>query len=148
MGNRKPPSPSQIDEEYEQWEMSIHVFAADAVQARDQPMTGADLRARIDALGVPYALIASWLGLTIDGLHKQLRGDRAVSPQTALLLGHIEHEARLIRVGIEDQHGEVDEQRWRRETRRYARAAAQRSTARHGAGKPLKRRRLNSGWKP
>jgi hypothetical protein len=93
-------------------------------------MTGAELRARVDAIGVPYALIAPWLGLTIDGLHKQLRGDRAVTPQTALLLGNIETSARSIRVGIEDAQGKVDEERWRHETRRYAREAAQHTRAR------------------
>jgi hypothetical protein len=68
--------------------------AVDRVAAwvRANPMTGAELRARIDTLGVSYVQAARWLGLTVDGLHKQMRGARAVSTQTALLYWLIEKE--------------------------------------------------------
>jgi hypothetical protein len=63
------------------------------------PVSGAELRARIDRLGFPYARVAGWLGLSVDGLHKQMRGDRKVTPQTVLVLIEIEqgfmHQANL-----------------------------------------------------
>jgi hypothetical protein len=55
------------------------------------PISGAELRARIERLGFPYARVAGWLGLSADGLHKQMRGDRKVTPQTMLVLIQIEH---------------------------------------------------------
>jgi hypothetical protein len=59
------------------------------------PTSGAELRARIDRLGFPYARVAGWLGLSADGLHKQMRGDRKVTPQTMLVLIRIEHDFML-----------------------------------------------------
>ena len=64
-------------------------FDGTAHYARE-PVTGAELRARIDHLNVPYARIAGWLGLSVDGLHKQMRGDRRVTPQTVLALTQVE----------------------------------------------------------
>jgi hypothetical protein len=40
-------------------------------------MTGDKLRAAIDGWQVPYSRAAGWLGLSVDGLHKQMRGTRA-----------------------------------------------------------------------
>jgi hypothetical protein len=53
-------------------------------------MTGAELRERLDRLGRPYTRLAALLGLSIDGLHKQMRGDRAVSRQTEIILEQLE----------------------------------------------------------
>jgi hypothetical protein len=53
-------------------------------------MTGAELRQRLDRLGRPYTRLAPLLGLSIDGLHKQMRGDRPVTRQTELLLEKLE----------------------------------------------------------
>lgn len=53
-------------------------------------MTGAELRRRLDRQNRPYTALAPLLGLSIDGLHKQMRGERAVSRQTELLLEHLE----------------------------------------------------------
>ena len=46
-------------------------------------ITGDELRTRIDRLG-----------LTINGLQKQMRGERRVSRQTEMLLGYVEKEGR------------------------------------------------------
>jgi hypothetical protein len=53
-------------------------------------MTGAQLRQRIDKLGVYYTEAAKLLGLSLPGLHHQLRGERAVTRQTEMLLERIE----------------------------------------------------------
>jgi hypothetical protein len=45
------------------------------------------LRARIDALGLTYVDAARQLGLTVDGLHKAMRGERRVGRQTEIILG-------------------------------------------------------------
>jgi hypothetical protein len=55
-----------------------------------QVADGADLRARICRLGISQTEAARRLGLTTDGLAKQLSGARPVSRQTALLLQHLE----------------------------------------------------------
>jgi hypothetical protein len=39
-----------------------------------------------------YAQAAERLGLTLAGLNKQMRGERSVSRQTAIILGMIEVE--------------------------------------------------------
>jgi hypothetical protein len=57
-------------------------------------MTGNELRERIDRLGLPYVEAAPLLGLTISGLHHQMRGERPVTRQTELLLDRLEHERR------------------------------------------------------
>ena len=53
-------------------------------------MEGAELRRRLDQLGVSYTRLAPLLGLTIHGLQHQMRGVRAVSRQTELLLEQLE----------------------------------------------------------
>jgi hypothetical protein len=53
-------------------------------------MTGIELRRRLDRLGRSYTELAPLLGLSITGLHKQMRGERAVSRQTELLLEQLE----------------------------------------------------------
>jgi len=53
-------------------------------------MDGAELRRRLDRLGRPYTQLAPLLGLSINGLHKQMRGERAVSRQTEMLLEQLE----------------------------------------------------------
>jgi hypothetical protein len=53
-------------------------------------MTGNELRERIDRLGLRYTEAARQLGLSTMGLHHQMRGERAVSRQTELLLEQLE----------------------------------------------------------
>ena len=53
-------------------------------------MTGEELRVRIRALGFTYREAAEYLGLTLDGLNKQMRSVRPVGRQTELLLGYVE----------------------------------------------------------
>jgi hypothetical protein len=54
-------------------------------------ISGDELRARIKRLGMTYAEAAEGLGLTLDGLNKQMRGVNAVSRQTAIILDCLEH---------------------------------------------------------
>jgi hypothetical protein len=54
--------------------------------AQSRTISGDELRARIDKLGLPYRHAAPLLGLTLDGLNKQMRGDRKVGRQTELIL--------------------------------------------------------------
>jgi hypothetical protein len=61
-------------------------------------MTGDELRRRIAGMGLPYTETAHLLGLSIGGLHHQLRGERAVSQQTEMLLDHIELIGALARI--------------------------------------------------
>jgi len=49
-------------------------------------ISGAELRERIGRLELTHVEAARRLGLTEDGLYKQMRGDRRVSRQTELLL--------------------------------------------------------------
>jgi plasmid maintenance system antidote protein VapI len=56
----------------------------------DIDISGDELRARIKRLGLTYTRAAERLGLTLAGLNKQMRGDRAVSRQTAIILGYLE----------------------------------------------------------
>jgi hypothetical protein len=55
-----------------------------------QNMTGNELRQRIDRLGLYYTEAARLLGLTMGGLHHQMRGERAVTRQTEMLLERLE----------------------------------------------------------
>ena len=55
-----------------------------------ETMTGEELRTAIKALGLTYREAAECLGLTLDGLNKQMRGVRPVGRQTELLLGYVE----------------------------------------------------------
>jgi hypothetical protein len=58
-------------------------------------ISGPELRARIDKLGLTYTAAAAALGLTMDGLHKQMRGVRAVSRQTEIILERLEEDQRV-----------------------------------------------------
>jgi hypothetical protein len=51
---------------------------------------GAELRRRLDQQGRPYTELAPLLGLSVSGLHKQMRGDTAVTRQTEMLLERLE----------------------------------------------------------
>ena len=62
--------------------------------ARSQ-ISGAQLRARLDQLGLTYTEAAPLLGLTLDGLRKQMGGLRRVSRQTEIILDQIEELRRL-----------------------------------------------------
>jgi hypothetical protein len=53
-------------------------------------MDGSELRRRLDQLKRPYTELAPLLGLSINGLHHQMRGVRHVSRQTELLLERLE----------------------------------------------------------
>ena len=70
-------------------EQMLAVYDNEAAAAA-RPMTGEALRAAIDKWGVPYNRVAPWLGLSIDGLHKQIRGEREVSLQTRALFRRID----------------------------------------------------------
>jgi hypothetical protein len=79
----------------EAWrEQSLESYDREAATAA-QPMTGDELRAAIDRWNTPYGnapynRVAGWLGLSVDGLHKQMRGERPVSTQTKLLFRRID----------------------------------------------------------
>jgi hypothetical protein len=53
-------------------------------------MTGNELRQRIDRLGLYYTVAARLLGLTMGGLHHQMRGERRVTRQTEIILEQLE----------------------------------------------------------
>jgi hypothetical protein len=53
-------------------------------------MIGNELRQRIDRLGLYYTDAARLLGLTMGGLHHQMRGERAVTRQTEIILEQLE----------------------------------------------------------
>jgi hypothetical protein len=53
-------------------------------------MTGDQLRRRINKLGLHYTEAAGLLGLSLAGLHHQMRGERGVTRQTELLLEQLE----------------------------------------------------------
>ena len=53
-------------------------------------ISGDELRRRIKRLGLTYARAAERLGLSLDGLNKQMRGDRPVGKQTAIILMMLE----------------------------------------------------------
>lgn len=57
-------------------------------------MTGAELRERIDRLGLTYIEAARLLGLSRAGLNHQMRGVHPVTRQTELLLERIEQDRR------------------------------------------------------
>jgi hypothetical protein len=62
-------------------------------------ISGDELRARIQRLGLTYTRAAERLGLTLDGLNKQMRGDNPVSRQTAIILTMLENLPRLSQAG-------------------------------------------------
>jgi len=55
-------------------------------------LTATEFRARLDRLGLPRQEAADRLGLSLNGLFHQMRGDRPVSRQTEIILGHLEQE--------------------------------------------------------
>jgi hypothetical protein len=57
-------------------------------------MTGNELRDRLDRLAMSYRQAAAKLGLSVSGLHHQLRGQRPVTRQTELLLEVLEERDR------------------------------------------------------
>jgi hypothetical protein len=64
-------------------------------------MTGNELRARIDELGLTYGAAAARLGLSLAGLNHQMRGVRPVGRQTELLLECVEkHQPRRVTVQV------------------------------------------------
>jgi hypothetical protein len=63
--------------------------------ARAATISGDELRRRVDRWGVTYSAAAKRLGLTLDGLQKQMRGERPVSRQTAIILDQFEELQRL-----------------------------------------------------
>jgi hypothetical protein len=65
--------------------------------AQARTISGPELRARIDKLGLTYTAAAEALGLTMDGLHKQMRGARCVSRQTEIILERLEGDRRAAR---------------------------------------------------
>jgi hypothetical protein len=60
--------------------------------AGNQAIAGDQLRRRIKQSGLTYVAAAQRLGLSYDGLQKQMRGHNPVSRQTALLLECLERE--------------------------------------------------------
>jgi len=58
-------------------------------------ISGDELRARVDRLGSTYGKAAAQLGLTRDGLNKQMRGISKVSRQTEIILELIDEVQRL-----------------------------------------------------
>ena len=60
-----------------------------------ETISGPELRRRVDALGFTYVDAARCLGLTVDGLHKAMRGARRVGRQTEIILDQIEELRRL-----------------------------------------------------
>jgi plasmid maintenance system antidote protein VapI len=61
---------------------------------KNPTISGQTLRARIKRLGITYGEAARRLGLTRDGLNKQMNGANPVSRQTELLLGYLEQQQR------------------------------------------------------
>jgi transcriptional regulator with XRE-family HTH domain len=59
------------------------------------PLSAAELRARIKRLGISQTEAAERLGLSANGLYKQLHGERKVSRQTEIILDLIEEVQRL-----------------------------------------------------
>jgi hypothetical protein len=59
-------------------------------------LEGDELRARIEPLGLSYVAAAERLGLSEDGLYKQLSGQRKVSRQTEIILEYLEGKRRPI----------------------------------------------------
>lgn len=92
---------------------------------REQPLTGERLRQRIDALNVPYTRMALWLGLSVDGLHKQMRGTRAVSAQTSLLFHSVEAILISSRRTLEFMGRDTDPRVWRQRFKELRRELAQ-----------------------
>jgi transcriptional regulator with XRE-family HTH domain len=64
-------------------------------------MTADELRRRVEALGLTQREMAGRLGLSLNGLFKQLAGERKVSRQTELLLECVEkHQPRRVTTNV------------------------------------------------
>jgi hypothetical protein len=55
-------------------------------------MTGEELRERIKRLGLSYTAAAPRLGLSVSGLHHNLRDERKITRQTEIILEMLERE--------------------------------------------------------
>jgi hypothetical protein len=64
-----------------------------AGRPKNDAMSGDELRARIKALGWTFTAAAEQLGLSTNGLHKQMRSITGVSRQTEIIIGFLEAEA-------------------------------------------------------
>jgi hypothetical protein len=67
---------------------------SDGARMISKPMTGTDLRRRLARFDLTQREWAELLGLSLDGLNKQMSGARGVSRQTELLLGYVEEALR------------------------------------------------------
>ena len=94
---------------------NVSVNARKMAQSRTMP--GDELRARIKRLGLTYARAVEQLGLTLDGLNKQMRGARKVGRQTEIILRHLEYRAREQR---NQRPGELPIERQKRRDRQLA----------------------------
>jgi len=56
-------------------------------------MTGEELRERIQRLGLSYRAAAPRLGLSLSGLHHNMRGERPIGRQTEIILNMLERES-------------------------------------------------------
>jgi hypothetical protein len=56
-------------------------------------MTGKELRARIQQLGLSYRAAAPRLGLSLSGLHHNMRDERPIGRQTEIILNMLERES-------------------------------------------------------
>jgi hypothetical protein len=74
-------------------------------------ISGAQLRARIKRMGITYARAAERLGLSLDGLNKQMRGDNPVSQQTAIILRMLELQPGLNQEGRWDAERQMEQLR-------------------------------------
>jgi len=61
-----------------------------------ETISGEELRARLEHLGLTNVEAARRLGLSEDGLYKAMRGNR-VGRQTLIILGYLEKEQRADR---------------------------------------------------
>ena len=59
------------------------------------PLSAAELRARIRRLGITQTEAAERLGLSPNGLYKQLHGERKVGRQTEVILDLLDEVRRL-----------------------------------------------------
>jgi hypothetical protein len=59
-------------------------------RGKHHAISGDELRARIDGLGLAYVAAADKLGLTQDGLYKQMSGRRRVSRQNEIIINQLE----------------------------------------------------------
>jgi hypothetical protein len=55
-------------------------------------MTGEELRERIKRLGLSYTAAAPRLGLSLSGLHHNLRDETPIGRQTEIILHYLEHD--------------------------------------------------------